>query len=469
MPIDVSDGTDGADMLRLMRLLEARRPKLQRLANRALGDAPIPRGADPAAANAYREFRRLARRNWAGKIVRSRVDRMKPRGFFTAADDDEDGDVMARQIMTRSRMDTHMSDFAWNLSTFGRCPLMTDTIATDPDPLAVITVEDPRQVYVELDDLIPGLVSGLVKAYHSDSLNLDVIVYHAPGRVWRATRERKGSGVWKFNPQSFEWDPAYGGAEGQDTGITRVPGSEAVLPHGQGVFEPHIDLLDKIDQGAFQSAVIAVIQAWRQRAIMLPDDADEDEDGNKIDWEQILTLDPGAIWKVPGDTQFWESATVELGQHIEFDRHDLRSLAELTSTPLRTFHSDTAGASAEGAASQKEDNVFAVEDMCTRSGDAQCDIMSVAIELQGDIERSARDEMVMVWEDPARRSLAEIADAWSKTQDMDPKIRYTKILGLSPSEWAEVRTRVTGSALQQRLANGAPTVVVEETVAEDAA
>lgn len=441
--IDVSPGTPGYELSHYVDELKTRRRDLAGLYARAEGDAPVPAGATSAATAAYWEFRKKSRVNWAGKIVRARVERMKPRGFLTADSNDTDGDVEARKIWKRSRMQSRFPDAARHSAIAGRVPFMVDNIAEPGDAAQpVIVVEDPRQTLVVEDPLVPGLWIAAVKVFRDQANELDVIVFHTPGLQRRAIRKRAGKRAdFTFSPKAFDWDPDFGGEAGAPTGLTRVPAAEAVLSDGVGVFAQHLDLLDSIDQGAFETHVIAAVAAWRQKAVNIPADAEEDAEGNPIDWADMITLDPGAVWLMPENTKFWESQTTDMREPIEWDKHKIRKLSEVTSTPLRTFHTDSAGGSAEGAASQREDQVFAVEEMCVRVADAACDVMSVAFEMAGDSLRADRDELEMVFEDPARRALSEIADAWSKTGDMDPQIRYTKILGLSPAEFAEVKTR----------------------------
>lgn len=444
MAIDTSaPESPGWWIARLTKLLVARRPELQQLWDRYDGNAPIPLGADPSAADAYRKFRRMCRVNWAGKIVQARRDRSKVMGFRTAVHGDTNGDALAAAMWRRSRMQVGWGDFVTNLMVMRECALFVEL----RHHKAHLTVEDPRQVYVLEDPVVPGKVLAVVKLYHDDARDLDVVYLHlAPtgeertSRVYRATRARKATGraAVTFSASTFVWDDEMGGADGVDTGLSRIPVAVARMHGNKGVFERHTDLLDALDQSAFERRVISAVQAWRQRAVMVPDGADEDEKGQPIDWDAILVAEPGTFWKMPENTKFWESMVADLRPQIEVEQHEIRIVADVTSTPMRSFHTDAAGGSAEGAASQKEDLVFAVEDISDVAGEAACDAVSIGFELERDAERAERERLTVLFADPARRSLAERADAWSKTADMDERERYIRVWGLTPAEYDEV-------------------------------
>lgn len=447
--IDVSDGTPGAELVRLSRALKDRRPVIDDLIRRSKGDAPIPRrDMTSGSYAAYEAFRKLVRVDWAGKIVRSRSDRMVPRGFYTASMDDGHGDTKAQQIWNRSRLDSKRTRAHRFALACGHGPLMTEL----RDGKAYITVEDPRNCLVEYDPVVPGLRTAAITTWHDPAEKKQYVQMHKPGKTWRV---EKTASKFVAGPvtASWAWSEGFGEADGKDTGLPEIPVSEIEIEDGDGILKAHLPLLDAIDQAAFESAVIAVLQSFRQLAVMFPDGSDKDDDGNDIDWSAVLSQDPGAIWKLPGDTKFWESAMADLNGRIAYDKHKLKILAEVASTPLRSQHSDAGGGSAEGAASQKEDQVFAVEENTTAAGDAWCDIMSVAFRLEGDLERADREQIAMLWVDPSRRSLAERADAWSKTKDMDEFTRYVDVFGMTPAQYDEMVARRTAEELVQRAIN----------------
>ena len=424
---------------RLAKRLERERPELQALMDRVEGNGPIPQGATTEATKAYEAFRKNARLNFAGKLVRSRTNRVKLVGIRTAATNDINGDAEAAAMLTRSRMKTALVDMSTRTVALGRCPIMVESI----DGLAYILVEDPRQVVIESHPIIPGRALAALKMYHDDVAAEDVCVLHLPGLMHRATRQRKSpTGAPHFSPSEFNWsgDPV-------PTGLDLIPATEAVLDGGRGLLRPHLDLVDQMDQAAFERRVISIVQAWRQRMLMIPDGKDKDAQGGPIRWEDIWTLDPASLGVLPEGSELWESQIANLQPQISQEQHQIRLFADLTSTPMRSFHTDAAGGSAEGAASQREDLVCSVEDVGDALEDAICDATAIGFLLQGDTQRSDRSKLAAMWADPARRSLAERADAWTKTSDLPEDMRLRDVWGLEPAQVAEVRAEMVARQL----------------------
>jgi hypothetical protein len=88
--------------------------------------------------------------------------------------------------------------------------------------------------------------------------------------------------------------------------------SSSLNRNGVGEFEPHLDVLDRINHMILQRMVIATMQAFRQRAIKgdTEDMPDKDpETGEEIDYDDIFAADPGALWRLPKVRDMWESAS----------------------------------------------------------------------------------------------------------------------------------------------------------------
>jgi hypothetical protein len=74
----------------------------------------------------------------------------------------------------------------------------------------------------------------------------------------------------------------------------------------QGEFETHLGLLDRINYGVLNRLEIATLQAFRQRAIKgVPD---RDAQGAEIDYSDVFSMDPGAMWILPETADLWEQA-----------------------------------------------------------------------------------------------------------------------------------------------------------------
>jgi hypothetical protein len=445
--IDVdTKGSPGELMQRLARKLEQRRPRLQELHDRYRGNPPLPEGAENVR-EAYQRFQRKSRTNFAELIVEAPRERMTPTGFRTAADDDGNGDAEAKRIADANGLAVEWADVAEDMLSMGDGYMMVggvDSAIGAP----VITGEDPRQVVTIHDPVRQRLVRAGLKLFHDDDADVDFAYLYklgdrlsdgtlGPAEVWVAYREvrrtlRNRSMTW--SPRQFTWDESMT----SDLPHTEVPIVRFRNRRGVGEFESHTDLLDRINHMILSRMVIAAMQAYRQRA--LKNAPTHDDTGTLIDYAEIFQADPGAIWTIPpgqpgqAAMEFWESGQVELGPILASVKDDVRDLAAVTRTPLSYLMPDAAGQSAEGAALMREGLVFKVEDRIARASEGLRDVMHLAFLTAGDVERADRSRIEVLWAPPERRSLAEMADAESKTQSLPFRTRMAKVWGATPSE-----------------------------------
>src|SRR4029453_13439111 len=122
--------------------------------------------------------------------------------------------------------------------------------------------------------------------------------------------------------------------------------------YGLGEFEIHLDLLDRINKLILDRMVIATMQAFRQRGVKgrplgYPDDPPQA--GELIDYSQVFTADPAAMWMLPQVAEMWESGVVDLTPILNAVKHDLEHLASVTRTPMHMLSPAGINQSAEGA------------------------------------------------------------------------------------------------------------------------
>src|SRR3546814_12166195 len=167
----------------------------------------------------------------------------------------------------------------------------------------------------------------------------------------------------RVTPASFEWDEEYGGAEGEELNHRFVPIVRFRNRNGISEFERHTDTLDRINHGILQRMVISLYQAYRLRAIAVDDDDAPETDpdtGQEINYEDLLSSDPGAFIKIPFGAKMWEGAQADLSGILSAVKDDVLYFMETTKTPLPAI-SDAVQQSAEGAANIKEGNAFKTE------------------------------------------------------------------------------------------------------------
>lgn len=433
MPIDTNDRA-GRSLDRLSRKLADRQARLADLIDRFNGDGPLPHVSE-AVREAYRNFQKKSRTNWAELVVEACRERMTLTGFRTAVESGESGDARALEIREANGLAVESADVYQMMLAAGDGYMIIGGTDEDPD-VPVITGEDPRQVVTIHDPVRQRVVREALKIFHDPEIERDYAFLYVPGRRFVASRDvrkRPKDQVVRFNARTWDWDQQYGGADGEVIPHDVVPVVRFRNRRGVGEFELHRDLLDRIDHMVLQRLVIATFQAFKQRAIKNLPDSDP-ETGEDIDWTDVFSADPGALWQVPEGVDFWESGQVDLTPCLTAVKDDLRSLAAVTRTALSYLAPDAAAQSAEGASLMREGLIFRTEDRIARASEAEKDVMSLAFRTVGDEERANRAQLTPIWASPERLSLAVRGDAAVKAQDIPRRERLIRIWGFKPDE-----------------------------------
>src|SRR5659263_29057 len=120
-----------------------------------------------------------------------------------------------------------------------------------------ITGEDPRQVVTIHDPVRQSQVRAGAKFFHDPDEGMDYAYLHRPGVVYVAKRPRtaRGRGPIAFSPSVWSWDEDRGGEAGMrlPAGLEDVVGIVRYRNrHSMGEFEPHLDVLDRINHMILQ-------------------------------------------------------------------------------------------------------------------------------------------------------------------------------------------------------------------------
>ncbi|MBQ1009404.1 hypothetical protein KBX53_00215 [Micromonospora sp. M51] len=183
-----------------------------------------------------------------------------------------------------------------------------------------------------------------------------------------------------------------------------------------------------------------LVEVAAQRGLPL-----EDEDGNEIDYTDVFTADPAALWQLPETAKMWESGIVDLSGILNGVKDDVQHLAAVTRTPMHLLMPAGVNQSAEGASLSREGLVFKTRDRIDRTSHAWARVMSLAFLQMGQPDRADLSRLRTLWASPERLSLAERADAASKAlNDIPRRSRLIHIWGFSPgdanlmmTEWAD--------------------------------
>jgi len=438
VPIDVDtfEGP-GWHLRRLAEKLGGRRSRLDRLDSYLRGDPPLPRGAE-SAQSAFRAFQQKARLNMAELVVEAPRERMKVRAFRTAVDSDETGDDQAWSIWKANGLTVEMADVWQNMLALGDAYVI---VGADDDGEPVITGEDPRQVVTMHDPRRQSRVTSALKMFSAPAEGVDYAYVYLPGRVHVAVRPASAVPVVStgFDGAGWEWDESRGGEAGEplpELLADRVPVVRFRNRRGVGEFEPHLDVLDRINHMILQRMVIATAQAFKQRAIK-GDLPDVDDNGDPIDYDGIFQSGPDALWRLPEGVDIQELGQADLTPTLLAVRDDLQHLAAVTRTPLSMISPDATNQSATGAALIREGLVFKVEDKQARVDAALIEMMSLAFLMKGDAARADRGRMSPEWAPAERYGLAEKFDAVAKAGDRVPdQYLYAEVLQATPEQVA---------------------------------
>lgn len=456
MPIDITDPQSPGWWLRRLatKLLDpARQERLELLDSWYTGEPPLPAGAANAR-EAYRAFQRLARSNFAELIVEAPRERMRPVGIRTSADGDETGDAEAWRIWQRAGLEVESAEVHSTSLALGDAYVIIGGVDAD-SKVPVITAEDPRQVVSEHDPVQQRRILAALKMFEDEITRQQVAYVYLPGRVYVARSQPRGpastaSGsvplLATFNPANFDWDDDRGGEDGQEIPAGLMPVVRFRNRRGVSEFEPHVDLLGRINHMVLQRMMIATLQAFRQRAVKgLPL---RDEQGALIDYSAVFSADPGALWQLPETAEMWESGQVDLAGILNSVRADVQYLAAVTRTPLHMLDPGAENQSAEGAALAREGLVFKTEDRIARATEGWSQVMAAAFRWMEDDARADLNQLRMMWASPQRYSLNERYSAAAQGKGIVPtETIWTEVLGMSPDQVARAQAQRADEAL----------------------
>lgn len=443
MAIDVeTPDSPGWWLDKLWKKLDKRRQGYQDLFDRHNGDAPIPRSLD-SAPEAAKAFYTTSRSLFAEMIVKAVAYPLELQSVSTQVEHGADGDPVAWKIFRESGMEEEADPAHKTAFVSGRSFAIVSRHRGRPR----YTSEDPREVVTIQDPVVQSETVAAMKITHDEIRERDYCWLYLPGRVYRCSKPSSGTDrAPVFTPGSFDWDVDvdFDGENGAP-----LPGLEDEVPvipyrneEGVGEFERHIALLDRIDHMVLQGMVIATYQAFKQRGIKADPEEMPDVDpetGEAIDYDDIFSADPGALWRLPQSAEMWESGAVDLTPVWTGIDRDIQKLSAVTFTPLSMFSPEGQNQSAEGATLTREGRTFKIENRQKLFGRSHEKALSMLLRLAGEEERSELSGIRFKWKPAERHSLAVRASAMSQTNgDIPFKYRAIHIWQASPAEAEEM-------------------------------
>lgn len=424
---------------------------IRALRDYANGKAPLPEGRRNLR-ESWAAFQKKARTNYGGLAVETVASRIVPLGVTVGDDEQSELSAVARRVWRDNRMRSQIRSLVRDRLT---CRVGYLLVSTGADGQATITRERPEQFIAIPEPLAPWRARAALKVWEDQVAG----THHATVWVGELTQDfvrgAFDNGVRRTTVRDG-WSPV---GEPVLSGMGHPPVVRSERPDGLGLFEPHIDVIDRINQGKLNRLVIAAYQAFRQRAIKPIPGADAglpqvDEDGNQIDWAKILEPAPGAMWDLPVPIDIWESKEADIRGLLEAERQDAREFAAVMRLPVSVFSPEGANQSGTGADITREGLV-------STAGDEISDLraaVEVAMVYALRAERHDIGDLTIEssWEPAAYVSVGEkyAAAAQAKAAGLSRRTIMREILGFSNEKIMQEEQALADEMLQTMLMMG---------------
>lgn len=325
-------------------------PRVKLLERYSNGDAPLPE-ADKNTREAWRRFQKQARTNWGYMIREAVADRIVPLYITVGGSHTSPEALRAQEIWRNNRMDSIFKNWVRYGLDFAEA-YMTVWAGTD-GALPVITADSPQTMCVSTDPLQPWRVRAALRVWRDADANKDFALVWSENARQKFQRDSTTGAKMRLHKSigSDDWTPA------DEAGATATDGPPPITvfrnPDGLGEYETHTDVIDRINGGVLRRLSIEAMLAFRSRALHTKDGKEPlpkvDNDGNEINWAEILPFAPGALWNLPPGFDVWESAPTDITPLLSGSKDDIRHLSSSSKTPLPMLMPDNANQTAKGA------------------------------------------------------------------------------------------------------------------------
>ena len=388
------------------------------------GHPPLP--SRVSAREDVREFLRLARANYPMLTVEQLLDAVTLQGVRVGSDSALSDQL--RRLMDGSG--PWFADSADLMFTMGEAAVMV----WSHEGKVVITPEDARQLvwdtYLENPTRVSRALKVRVDEWTGRTVAHLFIDEPSGARVRVATRDEGGR---------WEWDESRSGSvEGKVPGFRGmgIPIVPMVNKLRMGEFEPHLDNIDRINEGIGNRLWIAKAQAFRQLALEADKDSPDLDEDDDLDGKYRLS--PDSLFVAPRGWSFKQIDPVDLRQHLEAVDKDVREDSSVSGTPLSATMSDAVNQSAEGARAAEKSRDSKAADRVSR--------LTPVVERVGRLAAAAGGlaipddaAVVPLWESIRSYSPAELGQAALSAQaaGLPRRVVWREFLHLSPEVISE--------------------------------
>lgn len=426
------------------------------------GEADLPHVPDHTKQEFYR-FQKKSRTNFAGLVVDAVSDRLSLTGWTTSRQEDgADLDEEAWNRWKDAGLEVAETELISNALRLGEAYAFIGKTAKGRTK---VSVETPLTMAVERDEDDEVIAAG--KYVHDTITNVSRFYVYLPGETYIFEADMKqrargryaekllkenGIGDWRLSDDSFR------------TGLSHVPVFVLENLEGKGEFEKHIDLLDRINDGVLNRAIIIATQAHRQRMFkqQLDEDGEPqfsqyDEDGNEYDWSSMIPSSPGEVGVLPPGVDIWESSFTDLSGIINAVKSDISDLAAVTNTLIYYLLPGSENTSAKATDQGNEAFLHKVKDRQKRFKLPFEEILKTLYEIDGE---EAPERVAATFANPMSRSITQIGQAWSQMTGLPLASKLKYVMQLTPSEIQDVLQDANEEALQALMFSPEP---VQET------
>lgn len=429
----------------LAKRLDARMPDIIKLrAYSTDGNAPMPE-MNKNTMDSWKAFQKKARTNYGGLGCQSLAGRIVPTGIRVGTARQGAALDALRQVWRDNRLDVVFADAIMNMLSVRVGYLVVGTREGQP----IITSEPPEKVITAPDPAQPWRSRAALRAWRDTDEGKDYALVWVRGARQRFARTVTTESGTIRGTVVGGWEPD-GDAEAFDG---PVPVYALENENGMAEFEPHIDVIDRINLGKLHRLVVTAYQAFKARALKgLPD---VDENGNDIDWGKRLDFAPGALLDLPEGIDVWESQAVDITSLLNGEKQDARDFAAVMRTPIDVFLPEGQNQSAAGAANAHKGEIQKAKNRIQRArGPMEASLLDALRIL--DLEDG--ETIQVLFESPEHVSLTEKAAAAAQAKAAGKSARWIakNIWGMSPDEIAEEETDLASEQLQTLALTGAP-------------
>jgi hypothetical protein len=450
MADDLVQGSPEWWLERLVKRLDGRRERYDRLDRYESGEHTLPEG-DDRARDLFQRFQRKARTNYCGLVISSVSERLHVAGFRTGGESTNDVDREAWRIWQANHLDADSELVHDDALTLSDAYVIVGPNEADP-ATPVITVESPFSVVGEPDPMNRRVMAAALKTWTDEGSKADRAVLYLPDRIYyfeRPTRSRFWARV------SASWSPA--------DEVDSVENPLGVVPvvrfvnrprtksggEGRGEFEDAIDIQDRINNVVLDRLIIAKMQAYRQRYMTgVPT---EDEDGNPVDLPFVPGVD--LLWHLEdpeGVAKFGEFQQVDLTPILKAAAEDVKAFTTVTGLPPHYVAGDLVNASADALAAAEARHVARCDKRKRAFSESWEQVMALAFRWRGD---ALPADTEVIWTDSERKTDAQLADAAVKKQQAGvPWSQRMEDLGYSPQTIDRMESQRAQDALMASLA-----------------